>query len=99
MSLRDKLQSCITDDGIEFGIAVQHIESSEETLINADTVFPTASVFKAPVMVEVFKQARAGKFDLNDRLELKTRHKTLTTGVLLQLQDGLQPTISSSWRH
>jgi beta-lactamase class A len=44
-------------------------------------------------MVEVFKQARAGKFDLNDRLEIKTRYKTLTTGVLLQLQDGLQPTI------
>jgi len=93
MSLRDKLQACITDDGIEFGIAVQHIESGEETPINADTVFPTASVFKVPVMVEVFKQARVGKFDLNDRLELKTRHKTLTTGVLLQLQDGLQLTI------
>ena len=39
MSLRDELQACITDDGIEFGVAVQHIESNEETLINADTVF------------------------------------------------------------
>jgi beta-lactamase class A len=93
MSLREKLQACITDGSIEFGIAIQHIESGEETLINADTVFPTASVFKVPVMVEVFKQARAGKFNLNDRLELKTRFKTLTTGVLLQLQDGLRPTI------
>ncbi len=93
MSLRDKLLACITDDSIEFGVAVQHIESGEETLINADAVFPTASVFKVPVMVEVFKQARAGKFDLNDRLELKTCYKTLTTGVLLQLQDGLQLTI------
>jgi len=93
MSLRDKLQACITDDSIEFGIAVQHIESGEETLVNAKAVFPTASVLKVPVMVEVFKQAWAGKFDLSDRLELKTRYKTLTTGVLLQLQDGLQPTI------
>ena len=93
MSLRDKLLSCITDEQIEFGIAIQHIESEELTHINADTVFPTASVFKVPVMVEVFKQARAGKFDLNQRLELKTRYKTLTSGVLLQLQDGLQPTI------
>lgn len=93
MSLRDKLQACISDDRIEFGIAVLHIESGEETLINGSTVFPTASVFKVPVMVEVFRQARAGKFDLNDRLELETRYKTLTSGVLLQLQDGLQPTI------
>jgi beta-lactamase class A len=93
MSLRDKLHACITDDSIEFGIAVQHIESGEKTLINADAIFPTASVFKVPVMVEVFKQAQADVFDLYDRLELKTRYKTLTTGVLLQLRDGLQPTI------
>jgi beta-lactamase class A len=82
-----------THDHVELGVAVHHIESGEETLINGDTVFPTASVFKVPVMVEVFKQARAGRFDLDDRLELKTRYKTLTTGVLLHLQDGLQPTI------
>lgn len=93
MSLHSKLESCITDDQIEFGIAIEHIESGAKTEINADAVFPTASVLKVPVMVEVFKQARAGKFDLNDRLELETRHKTLTTGVLLQFQDGLRPTI------
>ena len=93
MSLRSRLQHCITDDSIEFGVTVLHIESGESTSINADTVFPLASVFKVPVMVEVFRQARTGKFDLDDRLELATRHKTLTTGVLLQLQDGLRPTI------
>lgn len=93
MSLRQRLQASTTGDQIEFGIAVQHIESGQETSINAETVFPTASVFKVPVMVEVFKQARAGKFDLDDRLELETRYKTLTSGVLLHLQDGLRLTI------
>lgn len=93
MTLREKLLACTTDDSIEFGIAVQHIESGEETRINADAAFPTASVFKVPIMVEVYKQARAGKFDMDDRLTLETHYKTLTTGVLLQLQDGLQPTI------
>ena len=93
MSLRDDLRACMTDDHIEFGIAVHHIESGEETLIDGDTVFPTASLFKVPVMIEIFKQAHAGRFDLDDRLELKTRYKTLTTGVLLHLQDGLQPTV------
>jgi len=93
MTLHERLLACITDDSIEFGIAVQHIESGEETRINAGTVFPTASVFKVPVMVEVYKQARAGEFDLDDRQELQTCYKTLTTGVLLQLQDGLKPTI------
>jgi beta-lactamase class A len=93
MTLREKLLACITDDSIEFGIAIHHIESGEETRINADAAFPTASVFKVPIMVEVYKQARAGRFEMDDRMMLETRYKTLTTGVLLQLQDGLQPTI------
>ncbi|MGD9049929.1 MAG: hypothetical protein PVF77_17885 [Anaerolineae bacterium] len=54
MTLREKLLACITDDSIEFGIAVHHIESDEETEICADAVFPTASVFKVPIMVEVY---------------------------------------------
>jgi len=93
MDLRHRLRACVADDGLEFGIAIQHIESGEETQINGDAVFPTASVFKIPVMVEVFQQAHAGKFGLDDRVELKTGDKTLTTGVLLHLQDGLRPTI------
>ncbi|MCJ7624136.1 MAG: class A beta-lactamase-related serine hydrolase [Anaerolineaceae bacterium] len=93
MTFQEKIQNCIPDKNIELGISVHHIESGEETNINAHAIFPTASVFKVPVMVEVYKQAREGKFDLGDRLGLKTKDKTLTTGVLLTLQDGLMLTI------
>lgn len=93
MSLRERLLACVPDPSIDLGIAIHHIESGEETMINADAIFPTASVFKVPVMVEVFRQAREGQFDLNDRLELKDRHKTLTSGVLQDLQEGLRLTI------
>jgi beta-lactamase class A len=44
-------------------------------------------------MVEVFQQARAGRLDLDERLALRTPDKTLTSGVLVHLQDGLQPSI------
>ena len=93
MSLKEKILTYISTDDIDFGIAINHIESGEQILINEDMPYPTASVMKVPVMVEVFKQAREGKFDLNDRLTLETKYKTLTTGVLLQLQDGLKLTI------
>jgi beta-lactamase class A len=93
LSLEEKISSCITVDNVDFGIAIQHIESGEETTIHGEEVFPTASVFKVPVMVEVFNQARQGKFDLDDRLELKDKYKTLTTGVLLTLQEGLMLSI------
>lgn len=92
MDIREKIQNLLPED-VEFGIAVEHVESGQRLEINGDAVFPTASVFKVPVMVEVFKQARQGRFSLDDRLELKSKYKTLTTGILLTLQDGLMPTI------
>jgi len=93
MNLREQILSCISEPNVEFGIAVHHIESGEDTFINENAVFPTASVFKVPLMVEVFKQAKEGKFSLDDRLELRDCDKTLTTGVLLTLQQGLMLTV------
>ena len=93
MNLANEINALLSDPDIEFGISIKHIESKEEINLNPDLIFPTASVFKVPVMVEVFKQSHAGKFSLDDRLELRSEDKTLTTGVLLHLQEGLKPSI------
>ena len=94
MALHDTLVSQIsTDPDLDFGIAVHHIESGEDLLVNADALYPTAGIFKVPVMVEVFRQARAGRFELNDSMTLKAADKTLTSGVLPHLQDGLRLSI------
>src|SRR5262249_51545525 len=60
---------------------------------NPDALFPTASVFKVPVMAEVFHQAELGKFKLTDRIAHEDRHKTLSSGVIQTLSAGLSPTI------
>lgn len=78
---------------LDVGFYAKHLESGEVIEVNPDRVFPTASVFKVPVMAEVFRQARAGKFSLEDRLTLADAQKTLTTGILLAFDAGLQPTI------
>lgn len=43
---------------------------------------PAASTIKVPVMVEVFRQLEAGKFDLNRRLELRASDKDYGSGDL-----------------
>ena len=93
MTLKEKILEHIADDDIDFGIAINHIESGEKIYINENMPYPLASVMKVPVMVEVFKQAQENKFNLDDRLTLQIKYKTLTTGVLLYMQDGLKPTI------
>jgi beta-lactamase class A len=75
------------------GVAVRDIRTGEEISINGDRPFPMASVYKVPVMVEVFRQIDAKKFSLDDRIELGDEHRTLGSGVLGLLSNGLKPTI------
>src|ERR1700760_192093 len=53
------------------GIAVEDGVTGLTTGINTGAEMPAASTIKIPVMVEVFKQLVAGKFDLNTKLTLQ----------------------------
>jgi beta-lactamase class A len=75
------------------GIAVRDIESGEEISINGEQMFPMASVYKIPIMVEVFRQIEAKKFALDDRIELTDQERTLGSGILTLMASGLRPTI------
>ncbi len=57
----------------EYALAFQEIggEAPSQLLINHDTVFHAASTMKTPVMIEVFKQAAEGKFNLTDSILVK----------------------------
>ncbi len=61
--------------------------------LDADSVYETFSVIKVPIMAEVFRQAEAGKFSLQDRLEYKSSHARWPSGVLYAMQPGLNPTV------
>jgi beta-lactamase class A len=46
----------------------------------ADRVFHAASTMKVPVMIEVFRQAEAGRFDLRDSLLVENRFSSIVDG-------------------
>jgi beta-lactamase class A len=75
------------------GIAVRDLKTGEEVSINGDRPFPMASVYKVPIMVEVFRQIEAQKFALDDRIELGDEQRTLGSGVLTLMSNGLKPAI------
>ena len=78
---------------IEVGFAAIAVESGIEIAINGETLFPTASTFKVPLMVEVFAQARAGKFKISDRIAFTEPHRVIGSGIIQALDVGLNPTI------
>jgi len=53
----------------DFAVAFKNLsDTTERVLINERTMFHAASTMKTPVMIELFKQAEAGKFALSDSI-------------------------------
>lgn len=83
----------LADSGIDAGFAAIRVESGACFAVNGDALFPTASTFKVPVMVEVFAQARAGRFSIHDRIAYAEPARVIGSGVMQALEVGLNPTI------
>ena len=50
------------------GVYVYNLKTSAEAAINADTIFPTASVIKIPILAGLFKKIEDGQLGLSDTL-------------------------------
>jgi beta-lactamase class A len=70
----------------DFALAFKSLENNgEELLINARESFHAASTMKTPVLLEVYKQAEAGKFSLDDSLVVKNEFKSIVDSSLYSL--------------
>lgn len=63
-----------------FAVAFKDLNTGEEILINEHDLFHAASTMKTPVMIEVFKQANAGKLSLRDSIVVKDEFKSIVDG-------------------
>ncbi len=88
-----RIAELLDNSGLETGFAAIAVESGAEIALNGETLFPTASTFKVPVMVEIYAQARAGRFAITDRIEFIEPHRIIGSGVIQALGTGLNPTI------
>jgi beta-lactamase class A len=87
------LDAIVAQAGGEVALAAMHLDSGEEVTRNPERSMPTASVFKLPLLVEVFRQAEDGALDLNERVTLDTEDLVMGSGILRDFGPGLQPTL------
>lgn len=78
----EELKSAIEDRlaGIEgdFAVAFKNLsDTSQSVLINAKEMFHAASTMKTPVMIEVFRQAAAGNFSMDDSITVKNEFRSI----------------------
>ncbi len=93
MSLENKIKKVAKAFEGKLGVAVKHLGTGEEAFVNGNDLFPTASVFKVPVIVELYRQVESGRIRLNRKITLKEYDKVPGSGVLRELNPGLMITV------
>src|SRR5215510_1420 len=68
-ALRMQIERTIPRARGQVGVAIKHVESGTELMVNADQTYPMASAYKVPILVELFYQRAAGKLTFDDRVE------------------------------
>ena len=91
--LQRRLQAATAVSSGVFGVSVRHVEKHEAASIHGDDKFQMASVFKIPILVELFHQAAEGKISLDERVEWTSPERYFGSGVLVTLAPGIRPTI------
>ncbi len=66
--LTQRLQSLVSDFKGDVGIYVRHLKSGKMVAINADTIFPTASMVKIPITIGVFDKIENGSLAYDSML-------------------------------
>jgi beta-lactamase class A len=76
------------------GVAVRNLDTGESLAVNGDVQFPTASLIKVAVMVEVYHQLAEGKIPRDKVVTLAESDKVGDEPVVLnQLHAGIQLTV------
>ena len=80
-ALEAKVRELIAASGAEtVGVAFRDPESGGQLFINPRARFHAASTMKVPVMLEVYRQARAGLLPLDSRLPVRNEFKSIADG-------------------
>ena len=91
--LEQRLNAALVKTSGTWGVSIKHVERKEFVGVRADEKFQMASVFKVPVLVELFQQVKDGKVSLDERVEWRNPELYFGSGLLVTLEPGLRPTV------
>lgn len=74
------IQATIARSGADVAVAFRTLDGTTEWLLRADEPFHAASTMKVAVLVELYRQVRAGRVKLDDTLTVTNEFHSLTDG-------------------
>ena len=81
-SLAQRIQPLIDSHRGRVAVGVEHLENGQKFLHHESDIFPTASLIKFPVLIELYRQADQQTADLDKRLTLRAEDKVPGSGIL-----------------
>ncbi|MBU0696708.1 MAG: class A beta-lactamase-related serine hydrolase [Bacteroidetes bacterium] len=87
-NLQNKLVQLVDGFNGDVGIYVKNLKTGKIAQINADSLFPTASMIKVPIMCGVFNEIQKGNLDYHSNLIYKDSLLYAGEDILGSFKDG-----------
>jgi beta-lactamase class A len=69
--LQQKIEALVNNLHGDIGVYVKNLRTGKVAMVNADSVFPTASMVKVPILIGVQDKIEKGQLDYHQQLEYK----------------------------
>lgn len=93
--LEQKIKTAIEGFQGDIGIYVHHLKSNKTVDIHADTIFPTASIVKVPLLVGIFDKIQQGDYKLNQKFTYSEKRAYGGSGLMQFYKDSAQTDLST----
>ncbi len=91
--LEQRIKSIVSALDGTVGVYVHAVGGGVQVALNADQLFPMASVFKIPILAELLCRAHEGRISLQERVTLADEMKSPGSGVLKEVSAGTALTV------
>jgi beta-lactamase class A len=96
--LQKKLEDLTRNFKGDVGIYVRHLKTGKTAALKADTLFPTASMIKVPIMIGIFDKINRGELEYQASLtftdSIRSFYPGDDEGLTAQLQDSAKVPLS-----
>ncbi len=93
--LENKLRALIDSFHGTAGIYVRNLKTGKEAAINADTIFPTASIVKIPILIGIFNKIQEGAYTYHQPMLYRDSMAHGGSGLMQYFKDSSKTDLSN----
>jgi beta-lactamase class A len=87
-TLKERVMTIVANSDAEVAVAFRTLDGRHELFLDPDQPFHAASTMKVPVMIELFRQAGAGRLSLDEPLPIRNEFHSIVDGSVYRLDAG-----------